>query len=73
MIASMCRKGDRWDNAPMERFFGSLKSERLVSCRFATRKAAKIEILDYITYYNFTRLHSTWDIKAPWNMRKNNF
>jgi putative transposase len=50
-----------------------LKSERLVSCRFATRKAAKIEILDYITYYNFTRLHSTWDIKAPWNMRKNNF
>ena len=49
MIASMCRKGDCWDNAPMERFFGSLKSERLASCRFATRKAAKAEILDYIT------------------------
>ncbi len=34
MLPSMSRKGNCWDNAPTERFFGSLKSERLVSCRF---------------------------------------
>ena len=73
MIASMCRKGDCWDNAPMERFFGSLKSERLVSCRFATRKAAEAEILDYITYYNFTRLHSTLGYQSPMEYEKEQF
>jgi putative transposase len=73
MIASMCRKGDCWDNAPMERFFGSLKSERLVSCRFATRKAAQTEILDYITYYNFTRLLSTLGYQSPMKYGKEQF
>jgi putative transposase len=46
MIASMSRMGDCWDNAPLERFFGILKSERPVSCRFVTRKAAQTKILD---------------------------
>ena len=73
MVASMCRKGDCWDNAPMERFFGSLKSERLVSCRFATRKAAEAEILDYITYYNFARLHSTLGYQSPMEYEKEQF
>jgi putative transposase len=73
MIASMCRKGDCWDNAPMERFFGSLKSERLVSCRFETRKAAETEILDYITYYNFARLHSTLGYQSPMQYEKEQF
>ena len=58
MIPSMSRKGNCWDNAPIERFFCSLKSERLSACRFATRNAAKNEIVDYITYYNSIRLHS---------------
>jgi len=73
MIVSMSRKGDCWDNAPMERFFGSLKSERLVSCRFATRKAAQTEILDYITYYNFARLHSTLGYQSPMEYEKKQF
>jgi putative transposase len=59
MIPSMSRKGNCWDNAPTERFFRSLKSERLTGLRFFTRNEAKNEILDYITFYNSIRLHST--------------
>ena len=65
MIPSMSRKGDCWDNAPTERFFGSLKSERLSDCRFTTRRAANMEVLDYISYYNSIRLHSTLYYKSP--------
>ncbi len=65
MTASMSRKGNCWDNAPTERFFRSLKSERLTACRFATRNQAKNEILDYITYYNSIRLHSTLGYLSP--------
>ena len=73
MVASMSRKGDCWDNAPTERFFRSLKSERLVSCRFATRRSAQIEVLDYITYYNFARLHSTLGYQSPMEYEKEQF
>ena len=65
MTASMSRKGNCWDNAPTERFFRSLKSERLTACRFDTRKQAKNEILDYITFYNSIRLHSTLGYLSP--------
>jgi len=65
MQASMSRKGDCWDNAPTERFFRSLKSERLRLCRFETRASAKIEVLDYITFYNGLRLHSTLGYLSP--------
>lgn len=65
MITSMSRKGDCWDNAPTERFFRSLKSERLKYCRFSTRAAARSEILDYITFYNAYRRHSTLGYLSP--------
>ena len=45
-------------------------SLRLESCRFATGKAAEIEILDYITYYNPIRLHSTPGYKSPMDYEK---
>ena len=73
MVPSMSRKGDCWDNAPTERFFRSLKSERLSDCRFATRKSAKIEVLDYISYYNSSRLHSTLGYKTPFEYEKELF
>jgi len=73
MIPSMSRKGDCWDNAPTERFFRSLKSERLASCRFVTRHSAETEILDYITYYNSLRLHSTLGYKTPMEYEKELF
>jgi transposase InsO family protein len=70
MVPSMSRKGNCWDNAPTERFFCSLKSERLDYCRFATRMDAKMEILDYITYYNAIRLHSTLGYRNPMDYEK---
>jgi putative transposase len=65
MIPSMSRKGDCWDNSPMERFFRSLKYEHLLSCKLPTREAAKRETLEYITFYNAYRLHSTLGYKSP--------
>jgi len=65
MNPSMSRKGDCWDNAPTERFFRSLKYEHLLSCKLATREDAKNETLEYITFYNAYRLHSTLGYKSP--------
>jgi transposase InsO family protein len=73
MTASMSRKGNCWDNAPTERFFRSLKSERLTACRFITRNDAKNEILDYITYYNSIRLHSTLGYLSPMEYEKEQY
>ena len=65
MRTSMSRKGDCWGKAPMERFFRSLKSERLKLFRFETRTSAKNEVLDYIAFYNDLRLHSTLGYLSP--------
>jgi transposase InsO family protein len=73
MVASMSRKGNCWDNAPMERFFRSLKSERLTACRFLTRNDAENEILDYISYYNSIRLHSTLGYLSPMQYEKEQY
>jgi transposase InsO family protein len=70
MVASMSRKGNCWDNAPTERFFRSLKSERLSDYRFVTRQSAQIQVLDYISYYNSLRLHSTLGYKTPFAYEK---
>lgn len=59
MIGSMSRKGDCWDNAPMESFFGTLKRELVHHERFATRKTARSRIFDYIeVFYNGWRRHT---------------
>ena len=50
MVGSMSRKGDCWDNAPMESFFGTLKRELVHHERFATRTAARTRIFDYIEF-----------------------
>ena len=70
MIPSMSRKGDCWDNAPTERFFRSLKTERLDGIRFPSRASARLEIVDYITYYNSLRLHSTLGYVSPMGYEK---
>ena len=72
MIPSMCRKGDCWDNAPTERFFRSLKYEHLLGCKPATREAAKRETLEYITFYNAYRLHSTLGYLSPMEFEQTN-
>ena len=70
MSVSMSRKGDCWDNAPTERFFGSLKTERLHGMRFSSRASARAEIIDYLTYYNSLRLHSTLGYVSPLDYEK---
>jgi transposase InsO family protein len=65
---SMSRKGNCWDNAVMERFFGSLKSERTDGVKYATRKEAKEDVIDYIEmFYNNKRIHSTLGYMSPVN------
>jgi transposase InsO family protein len=65
MTSSMSRKGDCWDNAVTETLFGSLKVERLHGMRFNTRRLAKDEVIDWITFYNYRRLHSTLGYTSP--------
>jgi transposase InsO family protein len=54
----------------MERFFRSLKSERISYYRFKNRQEAKAEILDYISYYNADRLHSYLGYMSPMDYEK---
>jgi len=68
---SMSRKGNCWDNAVMERFFGSLKSEWTDDERYLTRIQAKNDVVDYIEmFYNSDRLHSTLGYMSPAEFEK---
>lgn len=63
---SMSRKGDCWDNAVAESFFGRLKQERVQWRNYQTRYEAQQDILNYITmFYNSYRLHSFLGYKNP--------
>lgn len=64
VLVSMSRRGDCWDNAMMESFFKTLKTE--LGDRFATRDEARRELFDYIEgFYNTRRLHSSLDYRSP--------
>jgi len=65
IASSMSRKGNCWDNACSETLFGSLKVERLHGQRFKTRRQAKDETIDWLLWYNRTRLHSTLAYVSP--------
>jgi transposase InsO family protein len=62
---SMSRRGNCWDNAVMERFFRSLKTERLNHLSFINHPAVSSTIESYIQYYNYKRLHSSIDYETP--------
>ena len=55
----MGRKGQCWDNAVAESFFASLKGELIDTRAWPTRAAACRAVVEYIAWYNGTRLHST--------------
>jgi putative transposase len=65
MRSSMSRKGNCWDNAPTESLWGSLKVGRLHGRKFDTVRAAKDEVIDWLTFYNHSRLHSTLGYVSP--------
>lgn len=65
LTPSMSRKGNCWDNAPMESFFASLKAE-LGETVFASHAAARTAVFDYIErFYNRQRRHSTLGYDTP--------
>ena len=63
---SMSRSGNVWDNAAMESFFSSLKTERIGRKVYRTRDAARADVFDYIErFYNTIRRHSTIGYLSP--------
>jgi putative transposase len=67
--ASMSRKGDCYDNAPMESFFHTLKTELVHHQHYATREEARLDIFAYIEgFYNRTRRHSAIGYMSPIEM-----
>lgn len=66
MRPSMSRRADCWDNAPMESFFHTLKTEQVYHRKYETREQAKSDIFAYIEgFYNRTRRHSSIGYKTP--------
>jgi len=66
MISSMSRKGNCWDNAVAESFFGSLKTERVFFSNYMTREEARRDVVDYIEmFYNSNRRHSYLGYVSP--------
>jgi putative transposase len=66
MIQSMSRKGNCWDNAPMESCFGTIKTELVHQARYPSRAAARQDLFAYIEgYYNRQRLHSALGYITP--------
>jgi putative transposase len=71
MICSMSRKGNCWDNAVVESFFHSMKTEMIFFEEFKTRSEAISKIFEWIeVFYNRQRLHSTLGNKTPEQFEK---
>ncbi len=63
---SMSRRGDCYDNAVVESFFGTLKTELIHSRRYATRAEARSDIFEYVeVFYNRERRHSALGYLSP--------
>lgn len=66
MQPSMSRRGNCYDNAPMESFWGTLKNEWVHHRRYTTREEAKADITEYIEiFYNRQRRHSKLGNLSP--------
>ena len=66
ITCSMSRSGNVWDNAAMESFFSSLKTERVRRKTYRTRQQARADVFDYIErFYNPRRRHSTIGYLSP--------
>lgn len=68
---SMSRKGNCWDNAPMESFFHTLKTELVHHKNYATKEDAKRDLFQYIEgFYNRQRIHSALGYLTPEQMEQ---
>jgi len=66
VVCSLSRSGNVWDNAAMESFFSSLKTERTGNKTYRTRDEARMDVFDYIErFYNSKRRHSTIGYLSP--------
>jgi len=66
ITCSMSRKGNCWDNAPMESLFATLKKELVHQVRYATREEARQSLFEYIeVFYNRERRHSALGYASP--------
>jgi len=66
ILPSMSRKGNCYDNACMESFFHTLKTELIRGERFRTRDEARLSIFEYVeVFYNRIRRHSALGYKSP--------
>ncbi len=66
IMCSMSRRGNCWDNAVAESFFGTLKMELLYELPLQTRSATRSAVADYIeAFYNVRRRHSSLDYQSP--------
>jgi transposase InsO family protein len=73
IVSSMSRKGDCWDNAVCESFFGTLKGECVYHKHYSSRIEAKSDIVDYIEmFYNSKRLHSYLGYVSPRQFEEKN-
>lgn len=63
--SSMSRKGNCWDNAPTESLWGRLKTACVHGHRFTTHEHARQAVMDWIAFYNHTRLHSALGYLSP--------
>ena len=70
MKSSMSRRANCWDNAPTESLWGRLKVGRLYGMKFATRRAAMDEVINWLSFYNHSRLHSTLGYLSPMQFEK---
>jgi len=71
VTCSMSRSGNVWDNAAMESFFSSLKTERTARRVYRTRDQARADVFDYIErFYNAARRHSTLGYLSPIDFEK---
>jgi transposase InsO family protein len=69
---SLGRTGQCWDNALSESFFASLKGELIDLQAWPTKAAARRAIVEYIAWYNGTRLHSTLGYRSPAEFEEDN-
>lgn len=72
LVPSMSRRGNCYDNAVMESFFGTLKTELVHHERYATRAAARQSLFEYIeVFYNRQRRHSALNYQSPHEFEMN--